>query len=489
MLSILEIHIVITIFYFFIFGIAFCNSTNNSFPRLDSLLLLLFGILCFNSIYICSNTSFLGLSLFNNLIYKDSSSNLLSFFIISSSLVSSASLYYYNKSLYIPLFEYLFLILLFIMNSVLLFSVNNLFLFFLLLEIQSISLFILSSINKRSRYSIESSLKYFVLGSFSSIILLLGISLIYISTSFMFFDELSFFSHKFSTNIYDGTLTTGMGMGLIFLSVGFLFKLYCAPFHFWASDIYQGSALSSVIIFASSSFFVFFYLFIKIFFVVFYSYSFLFSPFFFIFSVLSLVFGTIGGLLQKKIKRLMAYSSVTATGYILLILCSNNFFSLSSSFFFLFSYFLGVIGVFISISGIVINKNSFLNFSTDLTNFFNSNKLLSFFIACFFFSLGGIPPFFGFLGKLEILGSLVSSHSYYLFFFFFFISTLSFLYYGRIVKYIYSRNVSFFHFSTSYSYIVSLFLFFIFFFSVSLIHYNSFLYLLTNLISYSLLLT
>jgi len=228
MYFILEFYLLLSILFFFLFGISNAYSSNIRFPNIESSLLSLVFIIIANSIYLCLNNSFLELVLFNNLITKDSSNNLVSLLLLLINLIVILVTRYYNKTLYIISFEFLFLVLFLTFNSILLVSVNNLFLFFLLLESQSITLFILSSINKRSRYSIESSLKYFILGSFSSIIMLLGISMVYITTSFMFFDDLI----VFFSSIDSVFLNTGVSFALIFISVGFFFKLYSAPFHF-----------------------------------------------------------------------------------------------------------------------------------------------------------------------------------------------------------------------------------------------------------------
>lgn len=150
----------------------------------------------------------------------------------------------------------------------------------------------------------------------------------------------------------------------------------------------------------------------------FYSYFSFFSPIIFVFSVLSLVFGLLGGLLQKKIKKLIAYSSVTSIGFLLLNLYSDSIEATISSFLYLITYVFTLLGVFVLLSGLLVNKKKFISFDVELANFFNINKNLAFCFSILFFSLGGIPPFYGFIGKFEILNSLILKEYYLLFFFF-----------------------------------------------------------------------
>jgi len=437
MYILLELYILFSILFFFFFSISYCYSLKLKLPNLDNNLFALSFIIFLNSLYLCLNNTFTDLSLFNNLLLKDGSTNVICLFIITINLFVIVLTRYYNKTLFIPSFEFQLLILFITFNSLFLISVNNLFLFFLLLEVLSISLFILSAINRRSRYSIESSLKYFVLGSFSSILMLLGISLVYISTSLMFLDDLSIL---FSSLNYSVLFSTGINLALIFISIGFFFKLYSAPFHFWVSDIYQGSATSSVFLFATSSSFIFFYLFIKLFFTTFYPFFSFFNYYFIIFSLLSMFFGCIGGLIQNRIKKILAYSSITSIGYLILVLFSCSTSSIESAFLFIISYIITAIGIFTILCSILLKNKSFLNFSVQLTNISTSNRLMSFSLASFLFSMGGIPPFFGFIAKFELIGSLLTSKLFYLFFIFLLISTISFLYYLRILKWIYTKN-------------------------------------------------
>lgn len=221
----------ISLVIFFIFGITFTYSPSLGFPKLSKPLHFLFFLILSNYIYLNLNSSLGDISLFNGLFLKDFSSNIYCSILTLFILASIISTYSSNIKLNIPIFELLFLLLISILNLSFFFYSNNLFIFFLLLEVQSIILFIFTAVNKQNRYAIEAALKYFILGSFSSITMLLGISLIYLISSFMSFEDLFLFSNIFYGS-NDMLLHYGFSLGLGFFAVGFFFKIYAAPMHF-----------------------------------------------------------------------------------------------------------------------------------------------------------------------------------------------------------------------------------------------------------------
>lgn len=158
-------------------------------------------------------------------------------------------------------------------------------------------------------------------------------------------------------------------------------------------------------------------------------------------SVLTMVAGTVGGLMQRKLKRVLAYSSINATGYLLLVLSTNNLFGLASFFYYLTLYVIAVFAVFVISSQIVVGQRFFISFIDDFENFYRTNRALSFLLSSFFFSLAGIPPFIGFFGKFEILGSLFFSGYLSAFLALLVVSIVSFLYYARIIKSVYTKSL------------------------------------------------
>jgi len=161
-------------------------------------------------------------------------------------------------------FEFSILILLSLLSLNLILITVNLISFYLLLEFQSFCFYILASYGKKNKYSFEAGLKYFILGSFSSVLLLFGIVLFYGFTGIFYYDDLHLFFLNFSnisSNVY---LTSVFNFAIALMLVGLLFKLYAFPFHFWVSDIYQGSPFIVTFFFSTIPFFSTFYIFIKL---------------------------------------------------------------------------------------------------------------------------------------------------------------------------------------------------------------------------------
>lgn len=487
MLCLSDFFLLSSILLFIIFGVSFCYSPKLKYPRLDDSLYLFFFFILSNSIYLLLSDGIAEKSLYNGLILKDSISNILGAAFLLINLVTGFVMRYYNKKIGISTFEYLLVLLLLGFNSTLLISSDHLFLTFVLIEVQSGLLIILAAINRRSRPSIESGLKYFILGSFSSILLLLGISLLYVTTSFLYYGDLVLFLNLFFSNVNTSVIQWGIYLALPLIAIGFLFKVYSAPFHFWVSDIYQGSANSAVLFFSTSSFFLYFYVFVKLYFVIFFDLFYYFQFFFIAFSILSMVAGAIGGLMQRKLKRVIAYSSVTATGYLLLVISSNSVDSLISFFVFFITYMVALFGIFIILSQILLNGRSFISFFGDFENFYKTNKAISFLLSSFFFSLGGVPPFAGFVGKFEMLGSLFFNGYFSAFLAFLIISTISFLYYARIVKSVYTKDYNKFFYFENFSFFNAVIVSFCFIFLLMGLFYNGSLYFFSQLLVFNLI--
>lgn len=157
--------------------------------------------------------------------------NLVECFILLLGFFVFSFTYNYNKFIGILSFEY-YIIMLFCLCSFCFFvHANNLVFMYVLIELQSICSYVLTSMNKHSRYSIEAGLKYFILGSFSSILLLFGFSFVYGFSGFIYLSDLTSYV-RYLYSIEDDFFLYSLLMCLIFVNVGFLFKIYASPFHF-----------------------------------------------------------------------------------------------------------------------------------------------------------------------------------------------------------------------------------------------------------------
>ena len=316
-------------------------------------------------------------------------------------------------------------------------STIDLLSFYLLLEIQSLCFYMLTAFNKHNQYSVESGLKYFILSSFSSICLLFGFSFIYgITGSFNFFDIYLFFSNQEINYNYSYFIIN------LLILIAFLFKLYIAPFHLWISDIYQGAPSMTTAYFATITSFPLFYIFIKFFINFFYWIQPFFILFFSILSICSMILGLIGALYQKKIKRLIAFSSVSNIGYLIIGFIQENPQTLSYSITYFLLYMINVTGLFLIFLNLYLSKfNFFLERFTLLSGLINKNKGLALCLILLFFTAAGIPPFSLFLVKILILTGL--SYNFYTILLFVLIlsAIISSFYYLRIIK-IMSFNIN-----------------------------------------------
>lgn len=231
-------------------------------------------------------------------------------------------------------FEYFVLILFSCFSLLLLVQSNDFLSFYLTLELQALCFYALASFKRNSAYSVEAGLKYFILGAFSSGILLFGCSILYGvsgSTNFIVFSLL------FSQN-YDGVFFISGICGLCFILVGFFFKLTVAPFHMWAVDVYEGAPTIISYFFAVLPKISFLVVLLRVVFISFYSWVFVWSNFFFFVAFCSMFFGAFGAFSQRKLKRFLVYSSISHLGYIIFSFTSGSFFAVSSIFFYIGIY-------------------------------------------------------------------------------------------------------------------------------------------------------
>ena len=344
------------------------------------------------------------------------------------------------------IYEMNILILISLLGLMLLISSNNLIILYLAIELQSLSFYILTALKKKSIFSIESSLKYFILGSIASSFILIGCSFIYgITGSINFNNIFLLISNINFTNNTD--LLYSFIYAFTFIFIGLLFKIGTVPFHFWLPDVYEGAPNNITLFFAIVPKIVFISILIRFYFQLIFDLSFFFCYFFYILSLFSMLIGSLGTLQQKKIKRLLAYSSITHIGFILIGFVSNELYNISFIIFYILIYILTSINLWISYISLNINFKP-IKYLTDLSNLYESNKLLCIIIIINIFSLAGIPPLGGFFSKFFIFLSAIKHNFFNLVFFSIIISILSSFYYLKIVKIIiFEKNTKklFFH--------------------------------------------
>jgi len=323
--------------------------------------------------------------------------------------------------------------------------------FYLALELQSLAFYILAGSKKTSTLSTEAGLKYFILGGFSSAILLFGISLIYGLTGSI---ELSSLSLLLSEN--DGLLNkASVFLALTFITSAILFKISAFPFHSWTPDVYSGAPLPITAFFSilpKIPLMVFFFRFYS---AVFYNYPQEWTYLISIIGVATLLIGTFGAIYQTNLKRLLAYSTISHVGFVLIGFSTGSPSGLNSVFLYLIIYVLVSLGIFSILISNPYFKNrknedvNFINNIEELRSLFFSNPTAAVFLALFFLSLAGVPPLAGFFGKYSILLALIESKMYLVAIVCVVTSVVSAFYYLRIIKYLFFYKPDVWDFKTN----------------------------------------
>ena len=327
-------------------------------------------------------------------------------------------------------FEYPLLVALATLGMMLMISANDLMSLYVGLELQSLALYVVAAFQRDSVRSTEAGVKYFVLGSVASGMLLFGSSLIYGfcgGTAFV----------QISRALLDGRGgEIGTIIGLVFVVAGLAFKVSAVPFHMWTPDVYEGAPTPVTALFAVAPKIAAMSLLVSV----------LMGPFKPLFaqwqqiivvaSVLSMALGAFAALRQQNIKRLMAYSSIGNVGYILLGLASGSEKGIQAVVFYLAIYLVMTLGVFATIL-MMKRRDVMLEDISDLAGLARSQPLMAFALLIFMFSLAGIPPLAGFWGKLYIFIAAVEAKLYIPAVLGVLASVVASYYYLRIVKVMY----------------------------------------------------
>ena len=372
-------------------------------------------------------------------------------------LIASRNFFLLDK---IYLYEYPILLLLAAEGSFLMLITDNLFVFYLALEIQNLSFYILASLKRYSNFSTEAGLKYFLLGAFSSSILLFGLSILYGLLGTLDLREIYILIGY--ENISDINLF--LLVGIFFLISGLLFKFGSVPFHYWVPDVYEGSPTIVTMFFSLMPKIVLTFFFVKLYFFIFNFEIEFFSTLFFICGSLSLFIGIFNAMYQYKIKRFLAYSSISTVGFVLISFSTMTLDGFFGGLYFIFTYLFSVVLFFFILLNIRKNNLKEFNELFELSLLNNYNPILLLFICFIFLSFAGIPPLIGFFGKFFIFFSLLNSFNYFILFMLFILSVISSFYYLRVIRFIYFNKISEYNFY--YYFNLNYIFFFIFYFNI-----------------------
>jgi NADH-quinone oxidoreductase subunit N len=290
-------------------------------------------------------------------------------------------------------------------GGVMMATANDLLVVFLGLETLSIAVYVLAAMHLRKAQSQESGLKYFVLGSFSSAFFLYGIALVYGATGSTNLIEIKDFMAEV-VPVQNGLLLLGLALML----VGLAFKVSAVPFHAWSPDVYDGAPSPVVAFMASGVKAAAFAGLVRIFVLTFENYGTTWKPIVYVLAILSMVIGAALAIVQSNVKRMMAYSSISHAGFILMALEAGSADGNSAVLFYLAVYTFMVAGSF-GIITLVGRRGDGHHQLSDYHGLARSNPLLAAAFTLLLFAQAGVPFTAGFFAKFYAVAAAVDGHS------------------------------------------------------------------------------
>jgi NADH-quinone oxidoreductase subunit N len=363
------------------------------------------------------------------------------FFLITSSFIKKRPVSGLN--------ELCCIILISVISLVVLVGVNDFLCFFMCVELQGLSFYVLACFRKNSDFSIEAGVKYFITGAVATCLMLFGISLIYGITGTLNFIELkqAVFSLAFVSSFpLNGTsvVYVSLNLGFLLLLISLLFKLGLAPLHFWLPDVYEGSPTNVTAFFALVPKIALLIITARLFLEVFYPFEYLWKPILLQTAVISVFIGTLGALNQRRIKRLLAYSTIGHSGFLALALASANQEGLNALMVYILLYILTSSCLFLFILSV-----SERGFSVENPTFYETfgiiktNPILGFCLSLPLFSLAGIPPLVGFVAKYQMLVASVQAGYFLVPLALVIVSVAACYYYIRLTKVNFFESIEF----------------------------------------------
>ena len=383
--------------------------------------------------------------------------------------------------------EYPLILLFIVTGSLFLMSTNDLVSIFLSIELQSYGLYLLSTIYRNSESATSGGLMYFLLGGLSSCFILLSTSLLYANSGTTNLDSLYIIINisdmdvsmtDKSTNILCWYKPYYIHISLLIMSVGFLFKVSAAPFHFWSPDVYDAIptiVTTFVAIIAKISIFIFLLELVHYTSKLVFDLNFTWTTSLLLSSLISLIIGTVVGLRQFRIKRLYAYSTISHVGFILLSLSIHSVESIQAFIFYIIQYSISNLNAFILLISIgyslycyvyedkkeidtkkytnneeVVNKYRYQDENTSpiqlisqLKGYYYINPMMALSLCITLFSFVGVPPLIGFFGKQMILSAALDNGYIFMSLVAILTSVISAVYYLFVIKQIFFEKPSY----------------------------------------------
>lgn len=314
-------------------------------------------------------------------------------------------------------------------------SGTDLMTIFLGLEVLSVSLYVLAGFNRLNLKSNEAGLKYFLLGAFSTGFLLYGMALTYGATGTTRVAAIASYVSQNGMVLANPMLLAGM----LLMAVGFSFKIAAAPFHMWTPDVYEGAPTPMTAFMSVGPKAAGFAAFLRVFVVAFPAFKADWSDLLWVLAVLTMTVGNITALYQTNIKRMLAYSSIAHAGYVLVGFTAGNAVGNAGVLFYMLSYAFMNIGAF-AIIILVGKKGEENNNISDYAGFGFKHPLLGMCMTIFLFSLAGIPPAAGFIGKFYLFSGAIQAGYVWLAIIGVLNSAASVYFYLRVMVFMYMKD-------------------------------------------------
>ena len=347
--------------------------------------------------------------------------------------------YSYNFLKYFELYktEYFILCLFAVTGMMIMSSANDLLILYLGIELLSLSLYTIIGFNKKSIFSSEAAVKYYVLGAISSGFLLFGISLIYGLTGTLALTEIFDFIKNIQTDSASLDLyNVGLIFSLTFILVSLAFKFGAAPFHMWIPDVYHGALIPTTLLLSTLPKIAIFIVLIKLLSSAFSNLFIFWSEMILILSVISILIGNIIAIAQTNIKRMLAYSTIANIGFILIAISLGKQEAYEASMFYTISYVIMTMAAFGVLLLITLDKKP-IELITDLKGLNSQHPWFAFLLLIIMLSLAGIPPLIGFHAKLSIINVLIHGGHIWLSIFVVLMTVIGAYYYLKVIKVIY----------------------------------------------------
>lgn len=296
--------------------------------------------------------------------------------------------------------EFYMLVVSTLLGMYMMMSSGHFLMFFLGLEMASVPMACLVAMDKWKKESAEAGAKYIITATFSSAIMLYGISFIYGATGTLYFNDVA-------AQLTTSTMTIA---GLVFFFSGLGFKLSLVPFHFWTADTYQGAPTVVTgylsVVSKGAAAFALYAILIKVFAPMLHYWQYL----LFIVIVLSITVANLFAIRQHELKRFMAFSSISQAGYIMLAVVGNSAMGVTALMYYTLVYVVANLAVF-AVINVIEQKNGGVTEMDAYNGLYETNPRLSFLMTLALFSLAGIPPFAGMFSKFFVFMAAVNGHT------------------------------------------------------------------------------